>query len=266
MEESNLKVITFNLKRDNIFSRCLWESRRDGICSFIKAEEADIIGVQELLPHMRSDISEALEKYNYKIIGDGRESDRGGEHTDIIFSEDRFQLIKNSTFWLSKYPQKAGSRSYMALYPRICTLARLKRRSDGKEFYVYNTHFDHISPFARHAGADIILNSIKKFYLLEPLPVIVMGDFNTRPTSKTLKKLNEQGIIKLKNVLLNDKVCRVRNEKNNTLTNNYLFLNRQIDYIMTSEHFDIVSSEIKKLSDKKHFLSDHNPIVTLLSL
>ena len=83
----------------------------------------------------------------------------------------------------------------------------------------------------------------------------VMGDFNASSSSRTLKAFFDNESLELKSVLEGVEICS---------TMSIGRLNRQIDYILISEDFEVVTSEIKKLSSKNNFISDHNPIVAEL--
>ena len=64
-------------------------------------------------------------------------------------------------------------------------------RESGRRLRVFNTHFDHVSPLARSLGARLILEQIHRFNQTDPLPTIVMGDFNAKPNSKAVRIMRE---------------------------------------------------------------------------
>ena len=44
------------------------------------------------------------------------------EHAAILLRNTDLDLVYNETFWLSKHPERSGSRAYFAMFPRICTV------------------------------------------------------------------------------------------------------------------------------------------------
>ena len=187
-----IKVVSFNLRRDfGPQRKNRWESRKELEARMIAESDAAIIGVQEFLPKMRQDLKTLLD--GYSIFGKGRLSGKdpgNDEHSDIIIKNNDVEVASCTTFWLSKHPD-VPSRAYFAVYPRICTVAEVKIKKSGRRLRVFNTHFDHVSPFARTFGAKMILEQIHRFNQTDPLPTIVMGDFNAKPNSKAVRTMRE---------------------------------------------------------------------------
>ncbi|MGL5978416.1 MAG: hypothetical protein ACRCZJ_05440, partial [Erysipelotrichaceae bacterium] len=67
-----LRVMSFNVKRDFLFPRPQnrWEQRFGGVARLIAESGCAIIGVQELLPCMRNDLSTVL--HTHQFLGRGR--------------------------------------------------------------------------------------------------------------------------------------------------------------------------------------------------
>ena len=59
----------------------------------------------------------------------------------------------------------------------------------GLLFRHYNTHLDHVGAFAQAQGVSLILNRIANDYEINPLPVILTGDFNVTPDSWVYKSV-----------------------------------------------------------------------------
>ena len=123
MEEA-LKVVSFNVKRDSIFHGShSWTNRRELVTRLIEESGAAIVGVQELMPAMKEDIRRLLT--DYSIFGWGRTRKRTNEHSAILVHEPDWAAVYDQTFWLSKHPEKSGSRAYFAMFPRICTVCEV---------------------------------------------------------------------------------------------------------------------------------------------
>ncbi|MEM1485923.1 endonuclease/exonuclease/phosphatase family protein [Oscillospiraceae bacterium PP1C4] len=271
MNDSDLiRIISFNLKRDFGISfnpSHKWGGRRALAAQFIKESGATIIGVQELLPNMRDDVSELLSA-EYSILGFGRfrglkPSD--DEHSDIIIKNEDAKVNLIKTFWLSKSPERF-SRAYYAMFPRICTVAEVYLKDPDRTIRVFNTHLDHICGIARVLGVKVILEYIDNFNKENPLPTILMGDFNCRPGSRPIRMLHDRTT----GVHLTDVYsCFDASCLSNTL---HHFRGKikpgahQIDYIYVSDEFEIVDSRIITEPINGVYPSDHYPLMATLRL
>lgn len=87
-----MKFVTFNIRCDfgqdgaNNFIY-----RRPLILEKIRQEKPDIIGFQEVLPHVAAWLKENLTEYY--IVGCGREKDLTGEAMIIAYRKERFQSV-----------------------------------------------------------------------------------------------------------------------------------------------------------------------------
>ena len=80
----------------------------------------------------------------YSQIGLAREGVGKGESSNIYYKKDRFVLKENNTFWLSATPDTI-SKGWDAAYNRVCTYGLFKDKKTKKQFWIFNTHLDHIS-------------------------------------------------------------------------------------------------------------------------
>lgn len=264
--QETFKVMTFNLRKDSFFDRRnRWAYRKDMVIDFIKKSNASIVGVQELLPNMKKDIEEKLE--GFSLFGQGRSKEFSDEHSDIIVSNDDVEVDFSKTIWLSKSPEKSGSRAFMAFFPRICTICEVTFKSTGKKVRVYNAHFDHISGFARALSVKIIWEYMDKFQSENPMPTILMGDFNVSPKNRIISKLrgnhhNYQNI-ELKDAYHEKSKSTMRYNTYHGFTGR-VHGSRQLDYIFVSNDLEVVNIKIDRTRQDGKFLSDHYPIVAEL--
>ncbi len=264
-ENGLIRVASFNLKRDfgiPLHRSHKWQERRALAAQFIRESGAAIIGVQELLPSMREDICRLLDT-DYAIQGLGRFCGRNpkeDEHSDILVKKQDATIRQVQTFWLSKHPERL-SRAYYALFPRICTMAEIHLEKSGREIRVFNTHLDHICGFARELGIQVILDYMQRYQQQNPMPTVLMGDFNCKPNSRPIKLLRGR----LRNAyahLSPDLLC-------NTLHNFSGRVRRgafAIDYIFVSDEFEVVESQVITDSIDGHYPSDHYPLLVTLKL
>lgn len=185
--QDHLNVMTFNIRlntpQDSLNA---WPHRADRASSQILFHEAHIVGVQEALHNQMQDLDRALMKYKYAGGGrdDGKEK---GEYSAIFFDTTRLQMLQTQTFWLSQTPHVPGSKGWDAAYTRIVTWAKFRDKKTKKEFYVFNTHFDHIGQVARVESAKLLLKFANQ--IAGSIPYIVTGDFNANPEQEPIKIL-----------------------------------------------------------------------------
>ena len=189
LRAQDLKVMTFNIRMsteadgDNA-----WSKRKGAVVELLDYYHPDIFGVQEALPEQMDDLREGLK--TYRAVGVGRDDgDKEGEFSALFYDSEKFQILNSGTFWLSETPEKV-SMGWDAACNRICTYALLKNKS-GKQFWVFNTHFDHVGEKARKESAKLILEKIKELNT-KNLPVVLTGDFNLHDHSQPIKLLSAQ--------------------------------------------------------------------------
>ena len=83
-------------------------------------------------------------------------------------------------FWLSDTPEVIASTSWGNTVRRMVTWVRFKDRVTGREFYFWNTHFDHQVQPAREKSAVLLNERIAK--VKAGLPLILLGGINRRDT------------------------------------------------------------------------------------
>ena len=237
-----------------------WSKRKEFLTSQVLFYAPDVMGVQEALPQQMTYLSENLT--GYKHVGVGREGENKGEFSAVFYNADKFEVLKSDTFWLSETPEKI-STGWDAALPRICTYALFKDRKDNTEFYVFNTHFDHIGVEARKQAAALILKKMNALNT-EKVPVFLTGDLNLEPDNDPIAVLKTE---------LNDthELAPLGSFGPSGTFNGFKFdepVTTRIDYIFQGK---TNKSQILKhavLSDSKnlHYASDHLPVYVLVKL
>lgn len=267
VEARRITVMSFNMKRNYLsVGKHRWENRAALVAQVIRSNMPDVLGTQELTLVSLSDMQRLLPEY--QCVGTGRGGGQIGEYSAIFFRKDVFKLVYDDTFWLSATPERP-SRGWLALFPRICTTCRLVGQDDPNFILqVYNTHLDHVSYLARINGLKLIVRNIfehQKHY--GKTPVVLMGDFNATPSSKTLRSLEKY--------LLNDSCLFELNNSYNMLSarapigrSYHGFRGRvdgsPIDYIFTSKEIVPRMVKIRRDSFDSNYPSDHYPVVAEL--
>lgn len=252
---AQIEVMSYNIRYANENDgENSWSKRRSYITNQLKFYEPHILGVQEALLVQLEHFKENLLNYDY--VGVAREDGKQkGEYTAIFYDTRRFDALENETFWLSETPSKV-STGWDAALPRVCTYVKLKDKNTGEEFYVFNTHFDHIGEKARLESSKLILKKIEEVNK-ENLPVILMGDLNLEPNAEGVKLLADK---------MNDSkmVCQEVSFGPEGTFNGYKFgepVTRRIDYIFTSkDNVQVIKHAVLSDSRDLKYPSDHLPV------
>ena len=235
-----------------------WSQRKEYLTSQVVFYEPGIMGVQEALPEQLEFLDEELEQYRY--VGVGRDGERKGEFSAIFYNSDLFEMLDNDTFWLSETPERI-SRGWDAALNRICTYGRFREKASGKEFYVFNTHFDHKGEVARLKSAELIVDKIKEVNS-DGLPVVLMGDLNLPPSSPSLvpiqRYLNDSRAVASEAVFGPEGTF-----------NGFKFgepVGERIDYVFTSEGIKVLKYGVLTDSKELKYPSDHFPVLVVFKL
>jgi endonuclease/exonuclease/phosphatase family metal-dependent hydrolase len=176
-----VKVMSYNIRLDVAADGDnRWALRKDKVAALINYYEADFIGGQEVQHHQLQYLLLQLPAYGY--IGAGRDDGKqAGEYSCIFYNQQQYELLQQSTFWLSPTPDTV-SMGWDAACHRVCTYGLFRHKKTGKRLWVFNTHFDHMGVMAREQSAHLITARIKAITAQKNYPVIITGDFNSTPT------------------------------------------------------------------------------------
>lgn len=256
ISSQEVSLMTFNLRystpRDGENS---WDNRKAFVAELIQYYEPSIFGVQEALHEQMTYLDETLTEYTFVGVGrdDGKEK---GEYSGVFYQKSQYQLLEGETFWLSDQPNKP-SVGWDASMERICTYVHLRDKSSGKQFWVFNTHFDHRGKEARANSVELILQWIEKKNK-NGEAVFVTGDLNLSPEEAPIKRLAK--------VMADSWEHSLRPPYGPTGTfNGFEFnqpLKRRIDYIFVSRE-NVVVEKYRTIDDFREFRypSDHMPVL-----
>jgi len=185
------RVMTFNIRYDNPDdNQDAWPHREDAVVRLIGFFAPDILGVQESVLGQFTDLQTALP--GYTSYGVGREDGRqGGESTPVFVRDSRFEVIETGTFWLSDTPD-VPSVGWDAMLPRIASWLRLQDRQSGARLLVMNTHWDHRGVKARQESGRLMREWLISNAQSDER-IVLIGDFNTPPSSAAYAALVEGG-------------------------------------------------------------------------
>ncbi len=185
----SVSVMTFNIRLDVPSDGVnAWDNRKADMVNLLKHYNPDFVGMQEVLPNQLHYLDSELKHYAWVGVGrdDGKEK---GEYMAVFYDSTKLTVKKWSTFWLSDTPDKV-SMGWDAACHRTCTYILFKDKKSGKEFWAFNTHFDHKGETARLNSAKLIVKKVDEINT-KKLPVVFLGDLNTEPKTEPIKILKE---------------------------------------------------------------------------
>lgn len=176
---SDIRVMSYNIRYGTANDGPNhWNLRKDWMVETIEAFRPDLLGTQETLAFQKDFLASKLP--GYEAFGVGRdEGNDKGEMTALFYRKDRFEKVEGGHFWLSKTPEKPGSKSWDTSLTRMVSWVKLKdktRSDDAAQILFLNTHFDHRGKVAREESARLIRT--KSLELAKGGPIILTGDFN----------------------------------------------------------------------------------------
>lgn len=178
-------IATYNTRRTTSadVGKQAWAIRRLLVKDMILKYSFDIFGVQEPIGAQIDNMVTDLPTYSRVGVSD--HGDHAYQHQDIFYKTAKFTLKSSGKFWFAPgTPTTHTHTSALDLKPWdseyhacICTYAKFQDKTTGKEFYVFNGHFDPTGVQAKEQSAIIALNQIKS--IAKGLPSIFMGDLNS---------------------------------------------------------------------------------------
>ncbi len=153
----------------------------------------DIVGTQE--PYM-SQINDMMEFLGdeYAWVGEmsisGKHPSSNSHYGPIFYRKERFEVVDWDVIW---YTEKPGTPGYGGYSSRMCIWARFHDKANNNDFYVFNSHFDHLGIEARVKAAYILRDAVAR--IANGMPALMTGDFNSDETTLQYRVLTESGFI-----------------------------------------------------------------------
>lgn len=252
-----LRVLTYNIRLDTPADGVnQWPKRKEKVATLLLEQNPDVFGVQEALHNQMLDLEALLPKYAW--CGAGRDDGKtAGEFSAIFYKKDLFTLVDSGTFWLSETPAVPGSKSWDAAITRVCSWAKLSVNGTGRQFFVFNTHFDHIGQTARLRSMELIAQKTQE--IAGSSPFVLMGDFNCEPDSAPYAVAADSSKWQITDTWAAAKLpspaCTFTGFKVAGAEC------RRIDYVFVSPFFKANSCQIISQNDGTYYPSDHLPVV-----
>ena len=253
----SVRVMSYNVLYDT--------SGRDipALAEFIKSQDVDVFGTQETMSVHKKEILKAMPNYE---CYEGIVLKGSGVSNMIFWNADKytkvssgFQYMTDTPFVESKIEESNSYRGFSYVV--------LESLATHNQFVFVNVHVtyrnaqgENNDDLARYKQVQY-LNKFLEGNKCEGMPVILVGDFNSVPTSQTLKSVE--------NVKRFDRAATVAKEKGDlggtttraeqTIRDSWIF-----DHIfvtsdrIATEYFSVINADSKK---DGRYLSDHLPVM-----
>lgn len=261
----SIKTMTYNIRYDNPDDGVnRWDNRKERVANLIRFHAPEVVGLQEALHHQLTWLEEHLPGYAWIGVGrtDGKEE---GEFSPIFYDENRVSLLQHDTFWLSDTPDEP-STGWDAALPRIVTWGKFRQKETGREFYAFNTHFDHRGEQARLESARLIVRKIREL-AGDDLPVVLTGDFNSEPNSNPYNAIVESlsdGYHSSKLPHYGPNGTYMDEDGGFSVSSGEG--GRRIDYIFTNSRTSVLKHGILSTFRDGRFPSDHLPVIAEIEI
>ena len=239
---------------------CTWEKRCPLIKDFLRYNEVDICGTQELYKNQVDDMRKMEE---YAIFGvpttpSAEAKGKVNHNNVIIYRKDRFDLLESGVFWFSDTPEKE-SRGWGAAYPRNCNWGKFLDKKTGKTFHFFNMHFHHIGENIRLESAKLLVKKIRE--IAGDGTFFAMGDLNSNPTTQAI------GVIQASGYMHDARKISKTPFYGPKFTDNYWYTGKGtdwtnwIDWIFVSGDVNVLKFGVLADNQNGVWLSDHFPLL-----
>lgn len=249
-----IKILSFNIRYGTADDHGhVWENRKSLVINRIRTFDPDLLGLQECRDDDQAEyIKHHLQDYEFYGVHRGGSGEAAIEMAPILFKRNKFKLNQKGCFWLSDTPEIAGSKSKESALPRTATWVNLSEKESSKDLFFINTHFDY-EPAAINPAAQLLKNWIIRH--TNGNPIVLTGDFNANRDSTAHRLLT------MEDSLLQDSLLATHPSNIDDGTfHAYGTINTSIDWILVSNHFEILSSEIDRYRRYNLYPSDHYPV------
>jgi endonuclease/exonuclease/phosphatase family metal-dependent hydrolase len=172
-----------------------WRNRASLNVATIERYAPDAIGLQESQRGNLATYRRRLPRYAH-VRGPRYGNAFPYDSNAILYDPEKLRPLATGGFWLSETPER-HSRSWGTRVARCATWVLFGLAGTHLSILHLNTHLDHVSAPARREGSKLIVEKIAELSARTGAnpAVILTGDFNARPGSRTYKHLTESGFV-----------------------------------------------------------------------
>ena len=259
VEPGPLRVATFNIRVPVDDGVNTWENRLPRIHKIVSDNQFHVFGIQEMFRKSQHTTLNHFPGFE-RVTGNNPAYQDRPVNNVIFYRPDRLEPLDQGVYALSETPDVPKSKSWDTNLARETTWAKFRDKSDGKIFYLYNTHLDHRSNAARIKGSELNLAHIRKN--AGTIPVILLGDLNSNMKStvyRTLTKWMKDSCIITETPARGPFVTYSGYRRNKGA-------GMHLDYIWVTSGIRVLSYRVIDTLIDNQFPSDHYPVMTELIL
>lgn len=254
-----IRVMSFNIRFENPNDgEDAWHYRKELVASIVERHRPDILGTQEGRWKQLMDLKIRLP--HYLLHAPRRVIDDTCQYPTLFILDSSFSVLDGDEFWLSETPRVHRSKSWESGFPRMMSFAKLRLLSLDKEIWTCVTHLDHLCAEARLRQASMLAQWAASLQA----PLIIMGDFNDGPASRTHAVLTTEG------TRLRDSWTAIGLDEGTHSATSHGFKGvpkkERIDWVLVSPEFEVKSVAIIRDEFGGRYPSDHFPVIADLEL
>src|SRR5919112_3573875 len=247
-----------------------WRNRAALNVATIERYAPDVIGLQEFQRGNLAAYRRRLPRYAH-IRGPRYGNAFPYDSNAILYDPEKLRPLATGGFWPSETPER-HSKSWGTRVARSATWVLFGLRNTDLPILHLNTHLDHVSAPARREGSKLIVERISELSARTGAnpAVILTGDFNARPGSRTYRNFTESGFV--------DTYLAVGNEDDEGANTFHAFEGtryrdkhptrgpRRLDWILLKDPEDRLRTRSNNIirdadEDAGLYPSDHYPVV-----
>jgi endonuclease/exonuclease/phosphatase family metal-dependent hydrolase len=252
----HLKIASSNIRFDNPQDGIhAWDNRKNLLQKIINDFHPHILGTQEGREQQIKSLAKLL---SLKLVEEHRKWIDERMYPCLYINEEKIKLHQSGDIWLSETPYVSGSKSFKSAFPRLCTWMHVTYLINDCDYFVVNTHLDHVLAETRIQQINVLIDEVNRLNT-KNLPVILMGDFNDSPLSEVRNTVSTRWGLK-------DPWFEMKLPEE---TSHHGFKGEtaggdRIDWILVPESFAVEDIHLEKNSFENIFPSDHYPLFATL--
>ncbi len=253
-------LVSSNIRFDNPNDgENAWPHRREFLAQILLVHRPDLIATQEGRLYQLKDFEAALGPYH--IIDPHRSWIGERMYPSFYLRNGSCEVIRSDDLWLSETPDVAGSSSFGSSFPRLLTWIKVQPKNLDFNFFVVNTHLDHVKPQTRIQQTKVLVQEIQKRKGPESR-LIIMGDFNEGPEGEVRAIINNA----FPELVDTWKLFNPHEETSHHAFNGECQNGSRIDWILVDQSFQVKECFLDKTVVSGRYPSDHFPVICRLKL
>ena len=191
----NVHYLDLTVEADEDWGLDNWKARRGGVAQMVAAMQADIVAFQELETYGAPPSRQAWRDWllrahpQYRATGLGNGVVVG---QPIFYRPGKFQLLADGHRFFNEPGGRFRSIRAIAGYSDAVTWARFRHRASGQVMTVFNVHLHFLDTALRLESTHNVLALVRAAQVRGDT-VLVVGDFNARRNSRSLRLFYEAG-------------------------------------------------------------------------